>query len=137
MYLESKAIDHLGLIAGMWDKLELGSTIDNLITQDRDQRNVSIGTTCKALVIMGLGFSQRTLYMVSRFFENKPVDVLLGNEVISSHLNDTVLGRALDDIHDFGCTKLFAQLTPVICKNLGLRTRFAHMDSTDFHVDGS
>jgi len=134
--MKSKALDHLGLISGMWDKLELGLAIDQVIPQDIDQRNISLGTACKALVINGLGFTQRTLYMVSSFFENKPLDILLGEGITSDHLNDTVLGRALDQIHGYGCTNLFSQLTPVVCKKLGLTCRFAHMDSTDFHLDG-
>ena len=123
--MESKSLDHLGLISGMWDELELGTTIDRIIPQDIEQRNVSLGTVCKALVINGLGFTQRTLYLVSSFFEDKPMESLLGEGITPNHLNDTVLGRALDDIHSFGCTELFSMLTPVISNNLGLATRLS------------
>lgn len=47
--------------------------------------------------------------MVSSFFESKPVDLLLGEGIEASHLNDTVIGRALDDIHAYGCSKLFSK----------------------------
>ena len=73
---------------------------------------------------------------VSSFFEGKPLEVLLGEGVDASQLNDSVLGRALDDLHAYGCTALFSQLTPLICERLALTPRFVHMDSTDFHLDG-
>jgi len=40
---ESKELNHLGLVAGMFDELEIGETIDSLIKQDLGQRKVSIG----------------------------------------------------------------------------------------------
>lgn len=120
----------------MYDELGIGKNIDILIKQSSLCRELSIGTICKALILNGLGFTQRTLYMVESFFENKPVEQLLGLDVSASQLNDSVLGRALDDIHAYGTTKLFSELTPNICDALSLETRFAHMDSTDFHLDG-
>jgi transposase len=134
--LQTKSLDHLGLVSGMYDELGLGACIDNLLQSDTTRRDVSIGTLCKALVLNGLGFVQRTLYMVSSFFEGKPIEVLLGEGIEASQLNDSVLGRALDDLHVYGCTRLFSQLTPLICEQLGLTPRFVHMDTTDFHLDG-
>ena len=51
-------------------------------------------------------------------------------------LNDSVLGRVLDSLHEYGTTELFAQLAPGICARLGLEGRFGHMDITSFHLDG-
>lgn len=133
---ESKSLDHLGLVAGMFDDLGIGSRIDQLIEQDEKMRHLSLGDICKSLVIMGLGFTQRTLYMVSSFFEGKPVEHLLGEGITAQMLNDTVLGRGLDQIYEYGCTRLFSQLAPVICQKLGLEGRFLHLDSTSFHLDG-
>jgi transposase len=133
---ESKSLGHLGLVAGMIDELAIAENIDKHLQLAGVCRDVSLGTICKALILNGLGFTQRTLYMVSSFFDDKPIDVLLGNGITASQLNDTVLGRALDAIHAYGCTELYAQLAPEICKTLGLTAKVAHMDSTDFHVDG-
>jgi transposase len=134
---ESKSLAHLGLVAGMIDELAIVKNIDKqLQLAGCGCPDVSIGTICKALIINGLGFSQRTLYMVSSFFEDKPIELLLGSGIKASQLNDTVLGRALDAIHAYGCTELYAHLVPDMCKILGLDGKVAHMDSTDFHVDG-
>lgn len=132
----SKQLDHLGLVSGMIDELGLVSQIDNLMSVQEKERDLSIGTICKALIINGLGFVQRTLYMVPSFFEDKPIELLLGEGISAEQLNDTTLGRALDDIHQYGCTELYAGLVPQICKVLGLEGGAVHMDSTDFHVDG-
>ena len=134
--MESKIIDHLGLVSGMWDELEVTQIIDNVIPQDATYRNISIGNICKALVLNGLGFTERTLYMVSQFFDNKPTSLLLGKDIKSSHLNDTVIGRALDAIQHYGTSRLFSQITPKVVSKLNLSPTRIHMDSTDFHVDG-
>ena len=134
--LVSKSIDHLGLVSAMFDKLGLLELIDSLIKQDLENRKISVGTSCKALCLNGLGFSQRTLYMVSNFFDDKPIEELLGKGIEASHLNDSVLGRALDTISEYGTTKLYTQLATQICKKLELTPNFVHMDSTTFHVDG-
>jgi transposase len=132
----SKQLDHLGLVSGMIDELGLVSQIDSLMSVQSKERDLSIGIICKALIINGLGFVQRTLYMVPSFFEDKPIEHLLGKGIRSEQLNDTTLGRALDDIHKYGCTELYGGLVPQICKVLGLKGGPVHMDSTDFHVDG-
>lgn len=132
----SKQLDHLGIVSGMIDELGLVSQIDSLLSVQNKERDLSIGTICKALILNGLGFVQRTLYMVPSFFEDKPIELLLGKGITAEQLNDTSLGRALDDIHKYGCTELYAGLVPQICKTLGLQGGPVHMDSTDFHVDG-
>lgn len=134
--LTTKTLDHLGLVSGMFDELELGDKIDELLQSDNAERNVSIGKICKALVLNGLGFTQRTLYLVSHFFEDKPVELLLGEGVKASHLNDSVLGRGLDELYAYGCTELYSQLVPKIIEKLNLSPISTHMDLTSFHLDG-
>ncbi|MCS3657959.1 hypothetical protein GGQ11_002760 [Salinibacter ruber] len=56
---ESKVLDHLGLVAGMFEELEIGDRIDEHITQDLDEREVSVGQAVKAMVLHGFGFVQQ------------------------------------------------------------------------------
>jgi len=51
-------------------------------------------------------------------------------------LNDDTLGRTLDAIYAYNPTELYAHVAASSCVLLGLKPRFAHMDSTSFHVDG-
>ncbi len=132
----SKAIDHLGVVSGMCDQLNISGLIDGKIQQDLDNRNVSIGTIVKALILNGLGFTQRRLYMVPDFFSNKPVEILLGKGVEASQLNDSVIGRAMDSLYEYGCTRMFSELSTEACKILNLDSKFGHLDSTSLHLDG-
>lgn len=129
-------LDHLGLVAGMVDELGLVELIDRLVPQDHGQRNLSVGLLVKAMVLNGLGFVQRTLYLMPRFFQDKPVERLLGPGVLAEHLNDDALGRALDAIYRYGPTELFAPLAAQAVKRLGLACRTGHLDATSLHTDG-
>ena len=55
--LQSKSLDYLGAVSGMYDELGLDARIDQLITPDLSRREVSISTLCKALVLNGLEFT--------------------------------------------------------------------------------
>lgn len=120
----------------MIDELGIVQAIDKHLQIDGKERDVSLGVLCKALILNGLGFTQRTLYMVSTFFEDKPIEALLGDGIEPGQLNDTTLGRCLDAIHSYGCTTLYANVAAQICERLGLEPKTAHLDSTDFHVEG-
>jgi len=135
-YYKSKSINHLGLVAGMCDELELSKVIDQVIQQDRQKRTVSIGQAVKAMILNGLGFANHTLYLSPLFFQDKPVERLLGPDIQAEHLNDDMLGRALDEIYDYGPSKLFSQCAIQTVNRLGLQTRYGHFDSTSFHTDG-
>lgn len=44
----------------------------------RNRQQVSVGTATVAMILNGLGFSNRQLYLVPQYFANKPVEHLLG-----------------------------------------------------------
>jgi len=133
---ESKELNHLGLVAGMYDELGIGKSIDALISQDMNQRNLSIGQTLKAMVLNGLGFSNRCLYLMPHFFEGKPVEHLLGKGVTASDLNDDVTGRMLDSIYEADGSDLYRVIAKNALHKLGLPCHMSHMDTTTFHTDG-
>ena len=133
---ESKIMDHLGLVAGMFDELGIGVEIDQQIPQVCGKRIISIGDAVKAMVLNGLGFVNQRLYLVPSFFESKPTDRLIGWGILPEHLNDDVLGRALDSLYDRGVTELYSVVALKAAQRLGLTSRFAHLDSSSFHVDG-
>lgn len=135
-HYSSHVLNHLGLVAGMYDELGLGELIDQVLVQDEDSRIVSLGQAVKAMVLNGLGFAHRALYLTPLFFQDKPVERLLGPGITAEHLNDDVLGRALDRIYAYGPTQLYAQLAARAVQRLGLACRFGHLDATSFHVDG-
>jgi transposase len=54
----------------------------------------------------------------------------------AQHLNDDALGRALETLYDDGVTELYSLVAATAAERLGLIPRFAHLESTSFHVDG-
>jgi len=135
-HYSSKELNHLGLVSGMYDELGLGEVIDQLIPQDDEKRVLSIGQAVKAMVLNGLGFTNRALYLTPHFFKDKPVSHLIGEGIEAEHLNDDVLGRALDAIYPFNPEKLYSHLSLVTVKHLDLLCQFGHLDSSSFHVEG-
>jgi hypothetical protein len=45
----SKNLDHLGLVAGMFDELGVGMMIDDVVPQMLEKRKVSVGEAVKAI----------------------------------------------------------------------------------------
>lgn len=62
-----------------------------------------------AMIINGLGYTNRILYLTSKFFENKPVDRLIDPKIQASDLTDYTLAHALDDRATYGSSKLFME----------------------------
>jgi transposase len=120
----------------MVDELGLPELIDTVIKQDHEQRQVSVGTCVKAMILNGLGFVNRALYLTPHFFKDKPVERLLGEGVAAEHLNDDALGRSLDSIYAYGPEALYGQLAAQAVKRVGLSCKIGHIDTSSFHVDG-
>ncbi len=134
---ETKTIEHLGLVATMFDELGVGELIDQLIPQDFAQRQVTVGQAVKAMVLNGLGFANRRLYLTPHFFQNKPTEHLFGQGITAEMLNDDTLGKALDELHAYGVSELYSVIAARAVTRLGLRPTVGHQDITSFHTDGA
>lgn len=137
----TKVLDHLGLVAGMCSELEISKIIDRCIPMKSADKILSTGNAVVGLILNGLGFVNKRLYLVSRFFENKPVDQLLNVSYLnSSHFNDDALGRSLDAIYEFGVSELFALLSShaigYLSSQYGLKLESGQLDNTNFHLHG-
>src|ERR671920_330052 len=74
----------------MFDELGIGELVDELVPQDLSQRKISVGQALKAMVLNGLGFANRRLYLMPEFFRNKAAERLgLGSGVATAHLDTT------------------------------------------------
>jgi transposase len=132
----TQILDHLGLVAGMFEELGIGDVLDHATHQNPEMRDLTVGEAVKAMVLNGLGFINQALYLVPRFFQNKPTSRLISPRVTPTQLNDDALGRALDTLYASGVTALYSLIAATAAQRLGLTPRFAHLDSTSFHVDG-
>lgn len=87
----NERLDHLGIVAEVCREIGLGEWLDAQEPGNRQQ--VSVGTATTAMILNGLGFSNRQLYLVPQFFANKPVEHLLGPG-ISAEMRECRLFRA-------------------------------------------
>jgi len=93
--ITTETLDHHGLVAAVIQDLGIVEKVNRRIKTDKDPRRiVSTGESVAALILNGLGFTNRRLYIISQFFESKPLEGLLGNRHIKpEHLNDDALAR--------------------------------------------
>jgi len=129
-------LDHLGIVAAACKELRLAERIDRLMDNDHPDKIVSTGQAVTALIINGLGFVNNRLYLVKYFFRDKPLDRLIAPGITANNLNDYVLGRALDEIADYGVTELFCEIMYPIASERGLIGRTAGHDTTSISVEG-
>jgi transposase len=127
-------LNHLGMVAEVCREIGVAEWLD---AQDPGNRQyVSVGTATVALVLNGLGFSNRRLYLVPQFFADKPVAHLLGPGILAEDLNDDCLGRTLDWLYAHDVTRLFAGLALRARRAFGVEVARLHADTTSFSVHG-
>src|SRR5262249_36092950 len=99
-----QVLEHLGLVAGMFEELGLTDVIDRATKPAPEMRLVTAGHAVKAMVLNGLGVVNPQLYLVPHCFQTKPISRLIAPGIQASHLHDDPLGRARDTLYDCGVT---------------------------------
>jgi transposase len=122
------------VVAGVCEEIGLAAYLDRLAGETN--HHVSMGTATVAMILNGLGFSNRRLYLVPQFFANKPVEHLLGPGIEATDLNDDCLDRTLDWLYAQDPTQLFAGIATRARKIFGVSARHVHVDTTSFSVSG-
>ncbi len=134
MEYQTERLDHLGIVAGVCREAGIAEWLDKRAGESR--RSVSIGTATIAMILNGLGFSNRQLYLVPQYFENKPVEHLLGEGITADMLNDECFGRTLDWLYEHDVTTIFAGLALQARQRFGIKANYLHIDTTSFSVSG-
>lgn len=134
--LETLTIDHFGLVAATCKDLKIAQKIDEKLGKIDERRVVSCGQSVVAMILNGLGFVNRRLYLTHQFFENKPVELLLDANIQAKDITDYTLGHALDEIASYGSTELFAEVAFEIALENNLLGMSNHLDTTSIVVHG-
>lgn len=134
--MTTKVIDHHGLVAAVCKDLGIAEKINSRIGSKDPRRKIQPGLAVVAMLINGLGFTNRRLYLTPQFFQSKAIDFLFEEEVASNDFNDHALGKALDEISCYGSSKLYAEVAFEIAMEQGLLGPRAHHDSTSFLLHG-
>jgi len=132
----TKSLDHYGLVMGMIEELEIIKTVESYLPSKSKSKKISHGMGVAAMILNGLGYANKQLYLTPRFFEKKAVDRLFGQRVKAEDFNKDTLGRTLDAIYAYGVSELYEKIAAKALQILGLVPDTVHLDSTSFHVDG-
>ena len=130
-----KSIDHLGIVAGTFQKLGLAQIIDRALPKI-GQHRISNSQLILALILNGLGFTERRLYLFPDYCQNLDLERLIGPNITSDHINESVIGRLLDQIYAYGPTKLFTDLVTQMFTVYKEALQLGHVDTTNFSVHG-
>lgn len=133
----TRRLDHLGIVAGICRKIQLVEMIDSCFPEENEDRLVSVGEATLALILNGLGFVNRPLYLTPEFFQNKPVSLLIREGLTPESFNDDSLGRALDILFEGGLTELFSYLASHALSVFGIAYNGMHLDSTSVSFYGA
>ncbi len=120
---------------GTFQELDLIPLMDHILGVD-PQAKLTHGQAIAAMILNGLGFTTKPLYLTPQFFATKPIDMLFGDHFQAEDFNRYRLGRALDKIYQYGCEAFFSQVASSICQKIGLSTTFTSLDTTTFSVSG-
>ena len=132
---ETQRIDHLGIVAGVCQRIRLIEVIDEALISPA-ARKVSCGQATQAMVLNALGLTGRALYLMPEYMANRPVDLLIGPGLEAADFNDDTLGRALEELQYNGVTELFARVAAEAIRAYDIQVEYGHLDSTTFAVHG-
>lgn len=133
--VETLSMDHHGLVAAVCKDLKIAERIDARLVAEPG-RVVSAGQAVVAMILNGLGFTNRRLYLTHQFFETKPVSRLLDADIEAKDLTDYTLGHALDDVWSYGSSQLFGEVAFDVALDNRLLGHLNHIDTTSLSVEG-
>jgi transposase len=133
--VQTVTMDHHGLVAALCKDLKIVERIDERITFD-PQRKVTPGQAVVAMILNGLGFTNRRLYLTPQFFASKPVELLTDLDLCAEDFTNYTLGHALDDISAYGASTLFAEVAFSTAIENDLLGATHHLDTTSLSVHG-
>ena len=133
--VETLSMDHHGLVAAVCKDLKIAERIDARLVAEPG-RVVSAGQAVVAMILNGLGFTNRRLYLTHQFFETKPVSRLLDADIEAKDLTDYTLGHALDEVWSYGSSQLFGEVAFDVALDNGLLGHLNHIDTTSLSVEG-
>lgn len=125
----------LPLLAAVYDQLNIGSIVDELVEWDREKCFLSPGQATKALVLNILT-DRKPLYRMVEFYADKDVEKLIGKGINHTHINEFCLGRTLDKIYEAGAKKLYSAVALAAVDIEKIDIKSIHWDTTSKNFQG-
>ncbi len=133
--IDVQDIDHLSIIAAIIDDIGIVEIIDQELGS-HPQEKVSAGQAVKAMILNCMGFLTAPLYLFSEFFTGKATEHLIGQGVKAEYLNESRLGRVMDQVYEYGITLLFVKIASKMANKFGISSENGHLDGTSISVHG-
>ena len=109
MDIKPYVVGHLGLVGTFIQESGIIEMIDSRIPKTSNNHgHLTHGQVVALMILNGLGYTTRPLYMSNTFFDAKDVEAMLGIEYDASWFNDDVIGRTMDALYEYGLTPLFS-----------------------------
>ena len=134
--ISTQNLDSLGIVASLCGELGIADKINKKLYNNDKRRIVTPGKAVEAMILNGLGLSNRVLYLTSRFFKEKPISILLNEDIQSTDLTAYTLGHTLDAIYNYGCERLFSELAFEMALEKALLGELNNVDTTTFSLQG-
>ena len=80
---------------GMIREFEIMDQIDTMLSSKSEDKKVSCATGVAAMILNGLVYGNKQLYLTPRFFEKKATELLLREGITLEILNRDTLGCTL------------------------------------------
>lgn len=122
----------LPVIANFLQKLGVIALVDRCVPSPE---NISSGQVVVGMVMDTLA-GRSPLYKLADFFVGQDTELLFGSPLEASDFNDNNVGKVLDNIHSYGASKLFSQISWQACKRYDLDDKYLHYDTTSVSVHG-
>ena len=123
------------LIRAMCEEIGLREIVDRNVVWDRERCKLSPGERITVLVVNMLT-TQNPLYRVEESFEVSDCELLFGEGILGSDLNDDCLGRGLDRLWEGGPGKIFSMIVANALTREDVDRHFTHFDTTTLTVFG-
>ncbi len=105
--IKTTVMEHHGLVAAACRDLGIVDKINARVGSKDPRRVIQPGLAVAAMIMNGLGFTNRRLYLTPQFFESKAIKYLFSADVAATDFDAHTLGKALDEISDYGTSPVY------------------------------
>lgn len=122
----------LPIVANFCQELGITRIVDQ---QVGSPENISSGQVVVGMIMDTLS-GRSPLYKLHDYFVGQDMELLFGSKLVPEDFNDNNVGKVLDNIHDYGASKLFSQIAFNAAQKYDLNSKYMHYDTTSVNVHG-
>lgn len=135
-YIEFHSLGMKPVIAAMCDVLLIPEFIDRFVGTLDPRTKISVGVLIKAMIINIL-MGRTPLVYVENTFTPFECEILLGEGINPSDLNDDRLGNALERLGQLDYHKLYSEICMRAMEIHNAKAKGIHVDTTNISLEGA